>query len=114
MKSLVAIIFLVARLGTFAQASISTSGDVKCGSYLEARRLGHDVAEQSVSYVHGFVSAHNIYGAAKQVQADSLPASTIHAYLEKFCRDTPLAAITNAAARLVIDLGGGFVPQNRR
>jgi len=112
MKTLAAILLLVASASSFAQASVLVYEEARCGAYLEVRRSG-GAANGSASYVRGLITGHNIYGNAKQVDAD-LPDATVHAYLEKYCRDNPLSAVLNAATRLVIDLGGGIVPENRR
>lgn len=80
-----------------------------CGDFL-AGQPGAPGRLFAVSFVRGYVSAHNFYNPSRQIRSD-LPSNTIEAYVEKYCRENPLNDSGVAAISLVKDLGGVTAPK---
>ena len=70
-----------------------------CGTYVEQRRVPDKAYDNfMVSWFFGFVSAYN-YWAAPQVEGE-VDQDTVLAYLDKYCRDAPLASVSAGALEL--------------
>lgn len=76
-------------------------GGLGCGEYIQNRRTPNaDYDAEIIEWAYGFVSAHNFYAAGPQVKRD-LPGSTILAYLDKYCRESPLATTGLGLTKLI-------------
>lgn len=82
---------------------------VDCGQYMEARK-GDDAESKikaywAVVWVWGYLSRYNVESLLAPI---AIPggAGTMHLWMEKYCRDQPLANLTNISTQLIIDLGG--------
>ncbi len=85
-------------------ANIKGVGNVGCGEYLQDRR-NNQYGQVYAQWVQGFVSGYNFYG--QHAQTSSIPDEpTVHAYLEKYCRDNPLENVARATMFLIADLNG--------
>lgn len=72
-----------------------------CGTYIEQRRRPNRSYDDLVgSWFSGFISAYNYYGPKPQVGRD-VNQDTVLAYLDKYCRDAPLASVAAGALELV-------------
>jgi hypothetical protein len=87
------------------------AGAATCGEYLQDRQGGPAQAVQYAAYVQGYMSGYNQFGALSVIK--EIPRSeTIWAYLDKYCRDSPLDHVQDGLAYLMRDLGG-FMPVAR-
>jgi len=76
-------------------------GSQGCGKYVEFRRVPNKHFDDLVgSWFYGFLTARNYYGKQPQIK-EGLDQSTVLAYLDKYCRDAPLASISVGALELV-------------
>ena len=76
-------------------------GAQSCGKYIEQRRTPNKYYDDLVSmWFFGFISAYNYYGAAPQVKR-SVEQETVLAFLDKHCRESPLASVASGALELV-------------
>jgi hypothetical protein len=76
-------------------------GGKGCGNYIENRRKpNQNFDNEMVEWTFGFISAYNLYLLKPQVK-QTLPGSTILAYLDKYCRETPLATTGLGVAELI-------------
>jgi hypothetical protein len=80
-----------------------------CGEYIEARRLPPGGPEQVrlnavAAYTWGVLSAYNVYHGKPYIPSTAAPAATVWAYLDKFCRDNPLAETAHGAFVLAHDM----------
>ena len=85
---------------------MSGEGLAPCGTYLEHRRGAN--LDQHYAYVvwtRGFMSGFNHGTRGKQTEV-TLESATVLAYLDKHCRDNPLAVVGAGAVFLVKELGG--------
>lgn len=80
-----------------------------CGQYMEARK-SEDAESKikafwAVVWVWGYLSRYNLESFQAPI---SIPAETgtMHLWMEKYCRDQPLAKLPNISTQLIIDLGG--------
>lgn len=107
MQRLVAATLCLVCTGAFPQSiGVSGEGTETCGTYLESRRKPNDVQDYVyVTWVRGFASGHNRAAPQKQVKG-SLASGTILAYLDKYCRENPLAPVFAGAVALVDELRG--------
>ncbi len=72
-----------------------------CGEYLQNRRTPNRAFDQVVvEWAYGFISAHNFYVPKPQVKG-SIEGATILAYLDKFCREAPLASASVGVSELI-------------
>ena len=72
-----------------------------CGKYIEQRRTPNKQYDYLVgSWFYGFLSAYNYYGTTPQVQV-TIDQDTVLAYLDKYCREAPLATVSVGAVQLV-------------
>ena len=72
-----------------------------CGKYLDQRRVPNRSYDDLVgSWFYGFISAYNYYGPRPQVGKE-VDQETVLAYLDKYCRDAPLASVGAGALQLV-------------
>jgi hypothetical protein len=72
-----------------------------CGTYLEQRRRPNKSYDDLVgSWFYGFISAYNYYGPKPQIGKD-VNQDTVLAYLDKYCRDAPLASVAVGTLELV-------------
>lgn len=68
------------------------TGGEGCGTYIENRRKPNQVYDYEMwQWAAGFISAYNFYPIQPQVKR-TLSNSTILAYLDKYCRENPLAS----------------------
>ena len=91
-------------LTAVAQTSAPTKGHgaVPCGTYLQDRK---DEFESSgyVAWTMGYMSAYNTFANGAKVK--KIPSrETIHAYLDKHCRENPLDLVQDGVDRLRADL----------
>lgn len=85
---------------------VSGEGLSPCGTYLEHRRGAN--LDQHYAYViwtRGFISGFNHGTRGKQADRP-LESATVLAYLDKHCRDNPLAVVGGGVVLLVKELGG--------
>jgi len=76
-------------------------GGQGCGNYIENRRKPNQTFDiEMVEWTFGFISAYNLYLLKPQVK-QTLPGSTILAYLDKYCRETPLATTGLGVVELI-------------
>jgi len=86
------------------------AGSVGCGEYLEDRRQNQH-SDYYTSYVYGLMSGYNLFGKHQKIGGPAPKVATVHAYLEKHCRDNPLDNMTRASMFLIGDLGGWKPPK---
>jgi len=83
------------------------AGTIQCGEYLEDRKQNR-YGDFYYSWVLGYLSAYNFFASHPQVE---IPApATIHAFLEKHCRDHPLDRLFQGVNSLLAELGGWRAP----
>ena len=83
---------------------VNGAGLVGCGEFLEDRKSDR-FKQYYTQWVQGYLSAYNLFSSHPQI-ARIPDEATIDAYLQKHCRDNPLASVINATAFLIGDLGG--------
>lgn len=72
-----------------------------CGKYIEQRRTPNKSYDSFVGqWFYGFLSAYNYYGPSPQVTRE-VDQETVLAYLDKYCRENPLASTSVGALELV-------------
>lgn len=107
MKARVIVALLIAAFSASALAQrpglIIGAGAFTCGEYLEDRKHNRHNDHYS-DWVVGYLSAYNAFSAHPQI--DIPKQVTIHAYLEKHCRDYPLHYVVQAVNALIGELGG--------
>lgn len=112
MKARIIVALLLSVFSTVALAQrggyIYGAGMNTCGEYLEHRKQSLYTDYYS-SWVHGYLSSYNMFASHPQV--DIPKRETIHAYLEKHCRDKPLDHLVTATTALLADLGGWHPPK---
>lgn len=85
-------------------AHLGGAANIGCGEYLQDRKEDR-YAQFYSQWVLGFIAGYNFY--ASQPQTSSTPKeATVHAYLEKYCRENPLKDVGLGAMTLITDLGG--------
>ena len=108
-NALIGLIPALCMHGAFASPdeafAIYGAGGVGCGRYIEIRRDANKFAEAQVTeWANGYISGQNsLSSGSKQVRGE-LNGSTVLAYLDKFCRDEPLAYVVGGVAKLSADL----------
>jgi hypothetical protein len=97
----------------FAQraGTVRGAGSIGCGEYLEDRRNNRHPQFYS-QWVTGYISAYNIYSVHPQTR-DVPDEPTVHAYLEKHCRDRPIDSVMRATIFMLAELGG-YWPKSAR
>ena len=71
-----------------------------CGTYIENRRLPNKYYDLEVaSWFYGFVSGHNLYRGTPQAKG-SIDENSVLVYLDKYCREHPLASVAVGADEL--------------
>ena len=77
-------------------------GGQGCGSYIENRRKPNQTYDnQIVEWTFGFISAYNLYLLNEPQVKRTLSGLTILAYLDKYCRETPLATTGLGVTELI-------------
>ena len=80
-----------------------------CGQYMDGRRKADPQSEintfWAVVWTWGYLSRYNRESQTSPLRIPADPG-TIHLWLEKFCRDHPLANLLAAADALTVELGG--------
>ena len=61
-------------------------------------------------YVRGFLTAYN-WNNPKEAVVRDMPDATIGLYIQKYCRENPLADAGMASFELVKDMGGNTRPK---
>jgi hypothetical protein len=87
--------------------AISGAGATSCGKYIEGRSFrDRDIDRMFASWIQGFLSGMNTQRlAVTREQMSLLPdAPSILAYVDKFCRETPLADVYQASINLYQDI----------
>ena len=81
---------------------ISGPGANTCGSYLEARSANDSVNNNLLSsWIQGFLSGANVERARVKLKMNAIPdASSLLAYADKYCRNSPLKSLTQAVIQL--------------
>ena len=104
--SFVALVLALASPSVVAQEGVSVSGfaDMSCGAW--SRSSSNQFARaQYLIWFRGFISGYNYGRPTGQVMPDRLPSNdTIELYVDKYCRDNPLAGFPAAAFKLVEEL----------
>jgi hypothetical protein len=113
MKRLMTVALLVGvSMSTYAQGvRVQGLGTVSCGQYIELRAERSPSQDGAiVSWVWGYMAGFNM--ESKYPTTDSLPdqASTL-AYIDKHCRENPLANVIAATGALIKALGGRRNPR---
>ncbi|RYF30685.1 MAG: hypothetical protein EOO23_04605 [Comamonadaceae bacterium] len=98
-------------MGASSQTYLSYNS-LTCGDFM-SQRSNEAVVGMASEYIRGYFSAHNVFSGRKQITA-SYPNSTLGLWLEKFCREHPLANIQEAAPALVAEITGPLGPPRRR
>lgn len=86
---------------------IAGAGTIPCGEYLEDRKQNRH-GDYYASWAVGFLAAYNMFGTKPQIEIPQ--RDTIHAYLEKHCRDNPLDRVVRGVIGLIGELGGWRAP----
>ncbi len=77
-----------------------------CGKYLQDRRVPNRATDfQYASWMLGFITGYNTWGNGKQISR-ALPADTLLAYIDKYCRENPLQSVMMGTAALINEFGG--------
>jgi hypothetical protein len=72
-----------------------------CGKYIEQRRTPNKYYDDLVGmWFYGFITAYNYYGNTPQVKRN-VEQETVLAFLDKYCREAPLASVSAGALELV-------------
>ena len=72
-----------------------------CGQYIENRRTPNQRYDNEMAeWFYGFLTGRNYYSSSPQIKR-SIEASTVLAYLDKYCRENPLASVGAGALELV-------------
>lgn len=106
-KVIVCLALLVCQQGV-AQEGLPLYGLGKdeCGEYLEHRRQGDWATEHAyLHWMYGFFTARNYYYSGRQMRNDVKNATAL-AYLDKFCRDHPLALVAQGVIELAEHYAG--------
>ncbi len=119
MKKIIVVFLTLFSLGQVAaQEAIAGYGIGAggCGEYLEHRKRDDRVAEGAyLNWVYGFFSARNYYEAGRggrQILKETIPGATVLAYVDKVCRDHPLASVAWVAKQLADHYAGLAVRPN--
>lgn len=104
----VALCFLIASSGTAAEkregARIYGAGATSCGQYLEARAQNPSSSAAInvglMQWFWGYASAYNMYSKTPQYTV-TIDGATVLAYVDRYCRNNPLSAATDAMVKLV-------------
>jgi hypothetical protein len=76
-------------------------GTKDCGEYLEHRRVPNKMMDTIVAeWAYGFISGYNYFDGKPQLRGTHPPA-TVLAFLDKYCRDNPLAPAVNGIAEYI-------------
>lgn len=76
-------------------------GASSCGTYVESRRIPRDSYDfRMKSWFSGFVSAYNFYSGKNQVKG-KVDYDAVLVYLDKYCRENPLASVSIGATELI-------------
>jgi len=118
MKKIIVVFLACFSLGQVAaQEAIAAYGIGArgCGEYLEYRKRDDRAAENAyLNWIDGFFSARNYYEAGRgggQIRGDKTNA-TVLAYIDKVCRDYPLASVGWVAKQLADHYAGLAVRPN--
>jgi hypothetical protein len=89
-----------------AQGLVSFYGGpaIGCGPYLEARRGGSAGDDTYLALIRGFWSGYNMATHGPQFRSE-IDNPTVLAYLDKYCRDNPMAVVYGGAIALVKETG---------
>ncbi|MEQ1599139.1 MAG: hypothetical protein ABL880_07215 [Methylotenera sp.] len=72
-----------------------------CGKYIEQRRTPNNYYDSLIAtWFYGFASGHNFYASTSQINRE-VDSETVLAYLDKYCRDYPLASVSVGANELI-------------
>jgi hypothetical protein len=103
MRPLIAALLLLASAPSSAQEAwvgygVGAQG---CGKYIEQRRTPNKYYDSLVgAWFYGFITAYNYYGNTPQVKRN-VEQETVLAFLDKYCREAPLASVSAGALELV-------------
>lgn len=87
---ILSVAFLPVSAFSSEEQSASGAGTMSCGEYLKHKADTH-VLNIFISWSQGFLSGMNIADRIENRQLVLLPdASSIEAYLDKYCKDNPL------------------------
>ena len=93
-----------------AQSRMLGFDDNSCQAWVGSKDDA-DQRREYVSWARGFLSGHN-YANQKQ-QVSEVSRSTVEMYIERFCRDKPTAAFTEAVYRMSDQYSGRSAPISR-
>lgn len=105
---LVALTLFVAPITVHSRDPVSVSGfaDMSCGAWARSSSSKFERGQYLI-WFRGFISGHNYARPVGQVLPDRLPSNeTIELYVDKYCRENPLAGFPGAAFKLVNELRG--------
>ena len=105
MKKAILILFLLACFQSVNSEDVTIfgAGTVSCGKWTDVRHIPGEHF-QLLQFVYGYLSAHNYYTSNRQVTPPD--EESVPAFVDLYCRNNPLDAVTSAAAALVDELGG--------
>lgn len=93
-------------------AQMVGAGGVGCGPYLADRKADR-YAQFYSQWVQGYLFGYDYFST--QPKLSKIPdEDTIHAFLEKHCREHPLDYIATATNYLISDLGGWTAPSIKK
>jgi hypothetical protein len=76
-------------------------GAAGCGEYLQNRRTPNRAFDQVVvEWAYGYISGYNRYSPKPQIKVN-VEGPTILAYLDKYCREAPLASTSAGVSELI-------------
>lgn len=99
---------LMPSLAVTSQDAVSIAGfkDMSCGVWARSSNNKFE-RTQYIIWFRGFISGYNYAKPVGQILPDRLPSNeTVELYVDKYCRDNPLAGFPGAAFKLVDELRG--------
>lgn len=103
--------FAVMSFGVLGQTimALTPSSMGSCGQFMEARKRDDDDSKikafWAVVWVWGYLSRYNAESQQAQVEIPT-ETGTMFLFMEKYCRNQPLAGLINISTQLIVDLGG--------
>lgn len=83
------------------------AGNMECGAYLQYRKASNsDMEAAAGQWAFGYLSAYNMWSAGSgRAPVPQIPEyPTVLAYLDKHCRDAPLAKVRDGVEHLIYEL----------
>jgi hypothetical protein len=94
---------------TVGKLFVYGTGTNSCGKFIEDRGIPNGSSIYS-TWISGYLTAVNVYDSGvpqtdgrRDIRQTHDPASLV-IWMEKFCRENPLATVTDAAITLVVEL----------